>query len=690
MATTFQLTLCLGMLAMCLAVPTKTVRWCLKSEAEMKKCRELSRTCGSDDVTLSCVHKANTDDCIKAIANGLADAIALDSGDIYKSSRPPYNLKPIIAENYGTAKDPDTCYYAVALVKKSSTFTINDLKGKKSCHTAVSRTAGWIVPFGALRSLGLITWDGPEEQNPEKAMAGFFTASCAPGAKEEKLCKLCTGKKEWKCTMSDNEPYYGYEGARRCLKDGGGDVAFVKHKMPEKYHQDYELLCTNGERKPVSEYEKCFWGRVPSHCVVSINDEDTIKTITDFLLQAQSKPSCKLFDSPNNQDLMFKHTANGFIPLPAQVDAFMLLGRELFNAMKAMHTEVEQPSEDKIRWCTQSIEEKVKCDTWSIASEGAIECVEASMAEECITMILKNEADAVTLDAGYLYTAGECGLVPVMGEIYDFEACKKSGPTSGSYFAVAIKKATDKDITWNNLEGKKTCHTAVGRTAGWVIPTGLIFKKTGKCDMSTYFKESCAPGADPNSNLCKLCVGDPQKSLDGTKCSPNKRESYYGYHGAFRCLCEVGEVAFLKHTTAFEIFKDNPAWLNGKKEEDFLLLCPDGTTRPLSEYRECNLANVPTHVVVATPTRRSLVLRILKEQQHKFGRKEDKSSQMFSMFYSQTRSDLLFKDLTQCLREVTGTMTDFLGEDYIKAIASANACRKSELLKACTFHTCKL
>ncbi|XP_056420384.1 serotransferrin-A-like [Hyla sarda] len=692
MASAFLLTLCLGMLAVSLAAPTNDIRWCVKSEQELKKCKDLSQTCTSDK-TLTCVHKATTDDCFKAIADGLADAITLDSGDIYRAARNPYNLKPILSEDYGTEKDPDTCYYAVALVKESSTFMFDDLKGKKSCHTGVGRTAGWYIPVGVLIKKGKITRE--EDQPIEKAVANFFTASCAPGAKEEKLCKQCAGKgKDKKCKQSEIELYFGYDGARRCLKDDKGDVAFVKHILPEEFHKGYELLCLDNTRKPISEYEKCHWGRVPSHAVVSVQDEEKIKSITEFLLQAKSKPGCKLFGSPHGKDLMFKDSAKDLIPLPNKLDAFLYLGKEFTDDFKAQDTdigELELLSDEKIRWCTQGKEEKSKCDTWTIASKGAIECVEASSAEECIVKILKGEADAATFDGGYLHTAGACGLVPAMTEIYDASECKGTGTTTGSYYAVAIVKAENQDISWNNLRGKKSCHTAVGRTAGWNIPIGLIHKETGVCDMSTYFSASCAPGSDPKSNLCKLCAGDPSKSLDDSKCSANTRELLYGYHGAIRCLLEAdADVAFVKQSTIFEIINDNPSWLKNKKLDDFRLLCRDGTKKPVSEYKTCHLAEVPAHAVATLSERKEAVVSILEAQQLQFGKKTDGSSQMFKMFSSDGRRDQLFKDSTECLREIKGSMPEFLGKDYADAVDSLNNCSKSELLKACTFHTCKI
>lgn len=47
--------------------------------------------------------------------------------------------------------------------------------------------------------------------------------------------------------------------------------------------------------------------------------------------------------------------------------------------------------------------------------------------------------------------------------------------------------------------------------------------------------------------LCALCTG----VVPGGKCTPS--DPYYGYDGAFRCLLEAGDIAFLKHTTVLEM-----------------------------------------------------------------------------------------------------------------------------------------
>lgn len=52
------------------------------------------------------------------------------------------------------------------------------------------------------------------------------------------------------------------------------------------------------------------------------------------------------------------------------------------------------------------------------------------------------------------------------------------------YLAVAAVRKEDAGFTWSSLRGKKSCHTAVGRTAGWNIPIGLLVNQTGSCNFS--------------------------------------------------------------------------------------------------------------------------------------------------------------------------------------------------------------
>lgn len=95
---------------------------------------------------------------------------------------------PIVSEQYG---EYGVKYYGVAIVKKNNTgFNITELKGKKSCHTGVRRTAGWNVPVGYLLRTKLMPkapCDGGDYYDL-KAASKFFSKSCAPG--KEKISPL--------------------------------------------------------------------------------------------------------------------------------------------------------------------------------------------------------------------------------------------------------------------------------------------------------------------------------------------------------------------------------------------------------------------------------------------------------------------------------------------------------------------
>lgn len=60
----------------------------------------------------------------------------------------------------------------MAVVKKGTGFTINDLQGKTSCHTGLGRSAGWNIPIGTLLHRGDIKWDGKDSGSIEQGEVG--------------------------------------------------------------------------------------------------------------------------------------------------------------------------------------------------------------------------------------------------------------------------------------------------------------------------------------------------------------------------------------------------------------------------------------------------------------------------------------------------------------------------------------
>ncbi|XP_038819986.1 transferrin-a [Salvelinus namaycush] len=679
----------LGCLATAYAAPAEgIVRWCVKSDQELLKCHDLT----ANVAQFSCVKRDDSFECIKAIKRGEADAITLDGGDIYTAGLQPYDLQPIIAEDYG--EDSDTCYYAVAVAKKDTDFGFLTLRGKKSCHTGLGKSAGWNIPIGTLVTAGQIQWAGIDDRPVESAVSDFFNASCAPGAtKGSKLCQLCKGD----CSRSHKEPYYDYAGAFQCLKDGAGDVAFIKHlAVPAAEKASYELLCKDGTRAPIDSYKTCYLARVPAHAVVSRKEPDLADRIYSKLVAVRD---FNLFSSDGYaaKNLMFKDSTQKLVQLPMTTDSSIYLGAEYMSTIRSLtKAQATGATSRAIKWCAVGHNEKVKCDAWTINSfadgESRIECQDAPTVEECIKKIMRKEADAIAVDGGEVFTAGKCGLVPVMVEQYDAGLCSTPGEAS-SYFAVAVVKKGS-GVTWKTLKGKRSCHTGLGRTAGWNIPMGLIHKETRDCNFTKYFSKGCAPGSEVRSPFCAQCKGSGQAvGGDEAKCKASSEEQYYGYTGAFRCLVEdAGDVAFIKHTIVPESTDGNgPVWAKDLKSSDFELLCQDGTTQSVTMFQKCHLAKVPAHAVITRPETRGEVVSILLELQAKFGSSGSDSS--FKMFQSDSGKNLLFKDSTKCLQEIpSGTkFQDFLGKEYMIAMQSLRECSDStpDLEKACTFHSCQ-
>uniref|UniRef100_UPI00398E48E3 melanotransferrin n=1 Tax=Pristiophorus japonicus TaxID=55135 RepID=UPI00398E48E3 len=684
-----------------LASGLKEIRWCVTSTLEMNKCNHMKEAFESAKMhpLMSCIIAASALDCAKKIANKEADAVSLDGGNLYRAAK-EHKLKPVVGEKYD--QEAGTFYYAVAVVRKSSnSITINNLKMKKSCHTGYGRTAGWNVPIGYLINTGKMSVMGCKIP---QAVSEFFTQSCVPGAQgtdfPSSLCQLCKGDEQNKnkCAENASERYFSYSGAFRCLTEEVGDVAFVKHSTvsdntdghnptawaKDLHSSDYQLLCRDGTRAEVTDWKVCHLARVPAHAVVVRPDTDGV-AIFNALDAGQKRfgitsTGFKMFDSASykSEDLLFKDSTKEFVLINNQTYQAWL-GTEYLQSLNGLDCN-RMPK--NLRWCTQSIGELLKCGDMAVAFNSKnltppIQCVSGDNPSDCMIKIKNKDIDAVTLDAGQIYAAGKLyGLVPAAAESYT------NDNDGASYYVVAVvKRSSHNAFTIDQLRGKKSCHTGLGRTAGWNIPVGTLIErdqiKSNKCNIgkavSEFFSASCVPGAKQKgypSNLCQLCIGDAKGK---SKCAFGAEERYSGYTGAFRCLTEVGDVAFVKHTTVLDNTDGNnqEPWAVNLKSSDYQLLCLNGARAEVSHWKDCNLAKVPSHAIMVHPsTSITAVFGLLDKGQAFFGNESHPNG--FRMFNSSAYggSDLLFKDSTVEIISVgeNTTYEDWLGKNYLEAI----------------------
>lgn len=146
--------------------------------------------------------------------------------------------------------DGRTYYVASAWVLADSPYeSMEDLRGKDSCHTGLLKSAGMFMPLGWMIRNGLVERVGPDEVTSiEPTAAAFFGEARIP--------------------PSDADPYGNYPGALRCLSEGLGDVAFIKDTTPATF------CGPNVANRPswcrdLSEYRPLVdFGRVPSHPVM--------------------------------------------------------------------------------------------------------------------------------------------------------------------------------------------------------------------------------------------------------------------------------------------------------------------------------------------------------------------------------------------------------------------------------------
>ncbi|XP_041985577.1 melanotransferrin [Aricia agestis] len=353
--------------------PVKRAVLCVTSVPEMDKCVKMRVALKAAFLSpaLVCWQGQGAEHCARAVAEGVADFVLLDAADMLHAAY-RHRLAPFMQEIYSSG---DNWYYAVAVAKEQDPDTdITYLRGKNTCHTGIGMAAGWVYPLAYLLSNG---WIRPYGCDGARAAAQYFTKSCAPGAlsseyvdaysvPHDNLCHLCHGSSFRRCRRDASEDYFGDVGALRCMVEGGGDVAFVRHSAPadvvggrrrewwarDLLPDDLQLLCPDGTRAKMHEYARCNLGRVPGSVLMGRANHTELDTYSNLMIYAQQlygatatdEFSFSMFFSPAPYaDLIFSDAAVRLKPLPHKMrSAALVAGDALIRATRLVSCDAPQ------------------------------------------------------------------------------------------------------------------------------------------------------------------------------------------------------------------------------------------------------------------------------------------------------------------------------------------------------------
>ncbi|XP_047437776.1 saxiphilin-like [Mugil cephalus] len=360
------------------------VRWCCISHAEQTKCEQWALSIKSDP--LVCVRAVSMRDCIEKIKRDEVDAVSLDATHSFIAGK--CGLVPVVTEYYGrncvpangsTHLETDVLpsVVGVAVAKRSSrNVLMGNLGSRRSCHSYTYSPAGWLLPYRHRLSH---EHNSSSPCDPNQVYNQVFWKGCLPGS-QGNLCKVCmggTGEAATKrCADNHNERYYGNMGALRCLVGDPsgksyGDVAFLEHHnlldnilslgstgwADGWSSTDFELLCSDGRRAPLSEWESCNLGVIPPNTVMT--RPVLTARVYDFLMKSQetlaASPNTdfKLFESQQygESDLLFKDATQCFVHT-SHMDYRSILGEEFYTHVETVFNCTQS---DILEFCIQDV-----------------------------------------------------------------------------------------------------------------------------------------------------------------------------------------------------------------------------------------------------------------------------------------------------------------------------------------------
>lgn len=430
-------------------------RWCVPEEL-LGNCSRL--TVGAE-VPIECVAGLDRIDCLRKVRDRQADYLAADPEDLYVAM----NLEDqdfVVFGEQRSVEEPTAPfrYEGIMLVRAADGFrSLEDLRGKKSCHTGFGRNVGYKIPVARLQRAGILKLpdaaDAGALSQVEKeltALSELFSASCLPGsyspdAAIDQLLKRRYGNLCERCAAPDRcdrqDRYAGYDGAIRCLAENGGDVAFTKTIFVRKYFglpvtpggpaepalnpaarpDDYVYLCEDGSTRSIADgTPACSWAQRPWPVLVGNGDLRgarllQLRPLTERLQRYYTEPGSGASDADRAAAPPLR--INSAAPLIDRKE--LTTPRDYLQA--ANYVEVIErgtASGGAIRLCVTSEPERQKCEVMRQAAYSRdvrppLHCL-LKTEQACVAAVhAGQEVDVVVLKKP------TAQLRPIMAEVYD-------------------------------------------------------------------------------------------------------------------------------------------------------------------------------------------------------------------------------------------------------------------------------
>eukprot|EP00124_Ichthyophonus_hoferi_P000214 Ihof_evm21s7 gene=Ihof_evmTU21s7 len=194
-------------------------------------------------------------------------------------------------------------------------------------------------------------------------------------------------------------------------------------------------------------------------------------------------------------------------------------------------------------------------DLLKVATALEWEIVTTASDKEAVNMVLQGQAEIAFPDSGAML-GQEQALLGLVAET------TIAGSNQPFYTASAIVRTDSPFEVFSDLQGRRSCHTGITRSAGTLMPIGygvskgIINDQSGK--LADTVRQHFTLGSCAAPAICGQCKDN---KIDG-QC--NEKDPYFGYAGALRCLSEdAGDVAFVRSTTPETECRDAnpiPAW----------------------------------------------------------------------------------------------------------------------------------